>query len=55
MKPYASHAYLVHTMVPEYDYTANIELEDSSPKKETDVYHAEIAQKNNQWAFISPI
>jgi hypothetical protein len=55
MKPYASHAYLVHTMVPECDYTANIELDDSPSEKETDVYHAEIAQKNNQWAFISPI
>ena len=55
MKPYASHAYLVHTLVPETDYTAEIELEDTEPEQDTDVYHAEISQKNNQWAFVSPI
>jgi hypothetical protein len=55
MKPYASHAYLVHTLVPETDYAAKITLKDNEPEQDTDVYHVEIAQKNNQWAFVSPI
>jgi hypothetical protein len=54
MKPYASHAYLVHTLVPEADYAAEIEFKDG-PERDCDIYHAEISQKNNQWAFVSPI
>jgi len=54
MKPYASHAYLVHTLIPACNYTAEIEIDDSA-QNDFDTYHAEVAQKNNQWAFISPI
>jgi len=55
MKYYSSHAYLVHTLIPQYGYDVTIEFLDSSPNTELDIYHAEIFQKNGQVAYISPI
>lgn len=55
MKYYFSNAYLVHTLIPQYAYDIEIEIEDKSENSEFDIYHAEVFQKNGQSAYISPI
>ena len=55
MKHYASHAYLVHSLIPQYCYDISSEFYDQSPNSSFDIYHAEVFQKNGQVAFISPI
>jgi len=55
MKYYSSHAYLVHTLIPQYAYDISVDFLDQSPNTEVDIYHAEISQMNGQVAYISPI
>lgn len=55
MKYYHSQAFKIYRALPESRYAFEMELEDNKPQKETDVYHLEIAQKNRQWAYISPV
>lgn len=54
VKPYHSEAVKVHTLQPEYQYCFEACCDDVA-ELDCDVYHAEFAQKNGQWAFISPI
>ena len=48
------HAVKIHAAVPETEYEMVLETKDE-PQDEVDIYHVEFAQKNGQWAFISPI
>ena len=52
---YHSQAFKIYKAVPETKYIFNLELEDLNPEQECDCYHLEVAQKNRQWAFVSPI
>ena len=54
VKPYHSQAVKIHPAVPETEYEMVLETKDE-PQDEVDIYHVEFAQKNGQWAFISPI
>ncbi len=54
IKPWHSEAVKIHAAVPDYASEMVLEIEDTGTGG-TDVYHAEFVQKNNQWAFISPI
>ncbi|MFD0715367.1 DUF3604 domain-containing protein [Paenibacillus sp. GCM10027626] len=53
--PYNSEALLIHRAVPEAAYRVHLEWTDTEQELETDVYHAEIRQVNNQFAWISPV
>lgn len=55
MKPYSSEAVLIHRAVPETAYQVHLEWEDAEKEKDTDVYHVEIRQSNQQFAWISPV
>lgn len=55
MEYYHSQAFKIYKAVPETKYIFNLELEDLNPEQECDCYHLEVAQKNRQWAFVSPI
>lgn len=54
VKPWHSQSYLVHTAVPETAYTLDFEWTDEADGSPLDIYHVEVAQTNNQWAFLSP-
>lgn len=54
VKPYHSQAVKIHAAIPETAYEMVLETTDV-PQDEVDVYHVEFAQKNGQWAFVSPI
>ena len=53
-KPWHSEAVKIHAAVPDSAYEMVLEAEDEGSGG-MDVYHAEFAQKNGQWAFVSPI
>lgn len=53
MKPYHSQAYKVHTAVSCSQYTAENSFTDEWEGPA--FYHMEVAQTNQQWAFVSPI
>ena len=55
MEYYHSQAFKIYKAVPETRYTFDLDLEDINPENEWDVYHLEVAQKNRQWAYVSPI
>ncbi len=55
MEYYHSQAFKIYKAVPESRYTFDLELEDCMPEKDCDVYHLEVAQKNRQWAYVSPV
>lgn len=55
VKEWSSQAVLIHSAVPEGAYTFSGEWEDSSEQGRADFYHAEVRQKNSQWAWISPV
>ena len=55
MEYYHSQAFKIYKAVPETRYTFDLDLEDIRPEKEWDVYHLEVAQKNRQCAYVSPI
>ena len=54
VKPWHSEAVKIHAAVPDSAYEMVLEAEDEGSGG-MDVYHAEFAQKNGQWAFVSPI
>lgn len=54
MKPSHSHAYRVHTLVPDWAYTVDATFEDVQ-ESDCDVYHVEVSQKNNHHAYLSPV
>lgn len=55
VKPYHSHAFKVHTAIPETQYRFHMEIQDGEKEKACDVYHLEVFQKNGHCAFVSPI
>lgn len=55
VKPYHSQAYKVHQAIPETAYTFRMELLDDKKESTCDIYHVEVAQKNGQYAYLSPI
>ncbi|MCI6886675.1 MAG: DUF3604 domain-containing protein [Lachnospiraceae bacterium] len=55
MEYYHSQAFKIYKAVPESRYQFDLELEDNSPENEWDYYHLEVAQKNRQMAYVSPI
>lgn len=55
MEYYHSQAFKVHKAVPESRYRFELDLEDRQPEREWDYYHLEAAQKNRQWAYVSPV
>jgi hypothetical protein len=56
LKAYNSEAILLHRAVPEHEYSFNGAWTDSEAEaSDCDVYHAEIRQTNNQFAWVSPI
>lgn len=55
IQPYNSEAMLIHRAVPETSYKVHLEWTDAEKELETDAYHAEIRQANNQFAWISPV
>lgn len=55
MEYYHSQAFKIYKAVPESRYIFNLNLEDNTPENQCDIYHLEVAQKNRQWAYVSPI
>lgn len=55
LKPHTSEAFLVHGAIPEDQYTFSGEWTDRHQETDCDIYHVEVKQMNNQWAWISPI
>lgn len=55
MEYYHSQAFKIYKAVPESRYTFDLDVTDNTPETSCDVYHLEVAQKNRQWAYVSPI
>ena len=55
MKGLFSEAVRIHKAVHESCYTFSDVFSDNEPEKETDYYYLRVSQKNNQWAWVSPI
>jgi hypothetical protein len=55
MEGWLSEAVSFHRAVPETGYLLEKELTDDSPERTTDYYYLRVRQKNNQWAWSSPI
>jgi len=55
LKPHTSEAVLVHRAIPEGKYTYTGQWIDKERDTNSDVYHVEVKQMNNQCAWISPI
>lgn len=54
MKPSHSHAYKVHTLLPQWAYTIDLGFEDER-ESDCDIYHMEVWQRGGHRAFVSPI
>lgn len=54
MDSYNSHACLVHQAVPDTAYRFRANVKDT-PQTEQDVYYVEVRQKNEQYAWVSPV
>jgi hypothetical protein len=52
---FASPAVRIHRAVPERDYTLRHTVVDASPERETDYYYLRLAQRNAQYAWLSPV
>lgn len=55
LQDYASEAFVLHRAVPEAHYRLAREWIDTEPEWPEDIYHVEIAQRNGQWAWITPV
>lgn len=55
MEQYHSQAFKIHRALPESQFSFGFEYEDQGPEQEWDYYHMEVAQKNRQWAYVSPV
>ena len=55
MEYYHSQAFKIYKALPESKYTFDLDLEDNKPENDCDYYHLEVAQKNRQWAYVSPV
>jgi hypothetical protein len=45
----------VHRAVPESSYRFEDTFVDSEPERDTDYYYLRVSQKNDQWAWVSPV
>lgn len=52
---FASPAVRLHRAVPERDYTLRHAVVDTTPERETDYYYLRLAQRNAQYAWLSPV
>ena len=52
---FASPAVRLHRAVPERDYTLRHTVVDTTPERETDYYYLRLAQRNAQYAWLSPV
>lgn len=52
---FLSGALHLHRFIPEEEYTEKIKYEDHSKESGSDFYYVRVAQKNDQWAWSSPI
>ena len=50
-----SEAILFNRAMPESCYTIEHYMEDREPEKDTDYYYVRVRQRDQQWAFSSPI
>ena len=55
MKYYHSQAFKIYKALPESRYIFEVDWTDCRKKDGEDIYRMEVAQKNGQWAFCSPI
>lgn len=55
IESYNSEAVLIHKAIKEEDYTFEGKWEDPEQASDCDIYHVEVKQVNNQFAWISPI
>ena len=55
MEYYHSQAFKIHRALPGDRFTFELDWTDGTPEKECDFYHVEVAQKNHQWAYVSPV
>ena len=55
MEYYHSQAFKIYKAVPESKYLFDLNLQDTESETDCDCYHLEVAQKNRQWAYVSPI
>jgi len=55
MKPYSSEAFNIHTAVPQSKYCVSDSIIDGKAETNSDIYHMEVYQYNNQAAYVSPI
>jgi hypothetical protein len=50
-----SNAVRIHRAVPENKYRFDYKILDDRPEQDIDYYYLRIAQKNNQWAWVTPV
>ena len=50
-----SEAILFNRAMPESSFTFEHYMEDTEPERDTDYYYVRVRQKDQQWAFSSPI
>lgn len=55
MKFYHSQSFKIHKAIPAEKYHFEYQVVDSAPETSCDFYHLEVAQKNGQWAYVTPI
>ena len=55
MVGWLSEAILFNRAMPESCYTIEHYMEDKEPEKDTDYYYVRVRQRDQQWAFSSPI
>lgn len=55
MQYYYSEAFKIYKILPEKRYQFDLEMTDDQPESPCDYYYLEVAQKNRQKAYVSPI
>ena len=45
----------IHKAVPVNFYTFEDRFPDDAPEKDVDYYYLRVSQKNNQWAWLTPV
>ncbi|MEA1996586.1 MAG: Tat pathway signal sequence, partial [Gemmatimonadota bacterium] len=55
MEGWLSEAVCFHRAVPEAGFLLERELADNTPERETDYYYLRARQRNDQWAWSSPV
>lgn len=55
MRGLLTEAIRIHKAIPINSYNFKDKFEDNNPERDVDYYYLRISQKNNQWAWVSPI